>query len=179
MENIFYLLNLELIWKRYLNLNYRDHSGIFRKFQKFQGPIWNFEKLQLITGTWLQKLIFRKGLGTFSTRGQLPCATDQWGPGTGGTTWRAWVLAWLPVPLTGGPAWVLTCKTGKRPCAGEGSNPRRVGARPWSLTTGPARVCCLDLARVEEEVNAERFLNLKQSSDFLNWRRGTAVLPCD
>ena len=40
--------------------------------------------------------------------------------------------------------------------------------RATPLTTGPGHGFCLDLARVEEEVNAERFLNLKQSSDFLN-----------
>ena len=56
----------------------------------------------------------------------------------------------------------------KGPCAGEGSNPRRVGVRPWSLTTGSVHCSCQKCGavafgldpRVSESERSVQTLNL-------------------
>ena len=109
---------------------------------EFLGSFCNFQKVSEIPGTYVGFLkvsiyyrdliakirFFRKVLGHLYAVPVYPV------PLTSGVMHR-WhlrgvgaVLAWLPPSLTGGPAWGVTCKTGKIPCAGEGSNPRRVGA---------------------------------------------------
>ena len=104
----------------------------------------------------MQNRFLEKGLGTFLTRGQLLCATDQWVQCTGGIH-VAWVRAGVATGVT--DVWARGAdveKNRKKAVRARGIEPATFWRELWSLTTGPAARLRLDLDLAEEEVRLGR-----------------------